>query len=351
MTISFDLSPDQRQILSSVRDVLSEKAPVSRLRTSSIADNALLPQLAALGWFGLGVEEVCGGAGFDLVEDTLLFVELGRNLLTPSAFAAVVASRLAIAQDNLDLAARIIAGETRICLANVVQAPSRDEIRPAERLSETFLYDAQDAPFALVLSSSSLELVPIEAFADGNERKCTDYTVSLGSARRNETVLAVASAHGAGKMIRRAKLLLSAQLLGIAEAAMETAVGYAKVRQQFGQAIGGFQAVKHRCADMSVRCAALRAQVLLAALSEQEGYGDSELQISAAALLASRYALENAAAGIQIHGAIGFTAECDAHLFLLRAHLLEPIGTSLDDRIFDLAMLAQAGLAGREARE
>src|SRR5262249_29947122 len=127
--------------------------------------------------------------------------------------------------------------------------------------------------------------------------------------------------------------------LGAAEAALALAVDYAKLRQQFGQPIGAFQAIKHRCADMKLRTKLLGALVLMAALSEREGRSDAAAQIAAARLLAARYALDNAAAGIQIHGAMGFTAECDAHLFLLRAHLIENVGSTAREREVEMAAM------------
>ncbi len=71
----------------------------------------------------------------------------------------------------------------------------------------------------------------------------------------------------ARQLRRRADLLVAAYLLGMAEEALAKAVEYAGIRQQFGQPIGAFQAIKHRCADMSVRVKVLEAQVLMAALS------------------------------------------------------------------------------------
>jgi alkylation response protein AidB-like acyl-CoA dehydrogenase len=92
---------------------------------------------------------------------------------------------------------------------------------------------------------------------------------------------------------------------------------------------------------MKVRARVLSSLVTMAALSEREGRDDAALQVSAARLLAARYAIENAAAGIQIHGAMGFAAECDAHLFLLRAHLYENIGSTATERELEMASLPQ----------
>ncbi len=112
----------------------------------------------------------------------------------------------------------------------------------------------------------------------------------------------------------------------MAEAARDLAVDYAKTREQFGRPIGSFQAIKHRCADMAITARALRAQLGMATLALHGGWPDAGLQVDTCRLLAARTALANAAACIQIHGGMGFTAECDAHLYLLRAHLYEHLG-------------------------
>lgn len=115
-------------------------------------------------------------------------------------------------------------------------------------------------------------------------------------------------------------------LLGMAEAARDLAVDHARTREQFGRPIGSFQAIKHRCADMALATHALRAQLQLATLAAHGRWPDAAFQNDACRVLAARCALDNAAACIQVHGGIGFTAECDAHLFLLRAHVYEHLG-------------------------
>ena len=107
--------------------------------------------------------------------------------------------------------------------------------------------------------------------------------------------------------------------MGAAERCLNTAVEYAKVRFQFGRAIGSFQAIKHKCADMmvkveSARSAAWYASWVAAELPEE---------IPSAAALAQSYCseafFECAAESIQIHGGIGFTWEHEAHLYFKRA--------------------------------
>jgi alkylation response protein AidB-like acyl-CoA dehydrogenase len=112
---------------------------------------------------------------------------------------------------------------------------------------------------------------------------------------------------------------LAAEELGAAEACMDSAVAYAKVREQFGQPIGSFQAVKHRCADMLVWVESARSAAHYAAWAA----GQAGVELQAIASMAQVYCSEAlffcAGESIQVHGGIGFTWEHDAHLFFKRA--------------------------------
>jgi alkylation response protein AidB-like acyl-CoA dehydrogenase len=128
-------------------------------------------------------------------------------------------------------------------------------------------------------------------------------------------------------------LLVSAQLLGVATAARDLAVAYAKVRTQFGRPIGGFQAVKHHCANMAVAVEKLSALLDMAAIAVRDGCDDAAFQTAALARLVPRIALANARLCIQIHGGIGFSAEASPQLYLKHAHLLRHLLTG--GRILD----------------
>jgi alkylation response protein AidB-like acyl-CoA dehydrogenase len=117
------------------------------------------------------------------------------------------------------------------------------------------------------------------------------------------------------------------------------AVEYAKLREQFNKPIGSFQAVKHICADMAIRAEAALCQTTIAALVVAEGKPGADFQVTSAKIVATRAALENAAQNIQVHGAIGFTSEADAHLFLKRAHVMDQYAGDLRrqrERLIDL---------------
>jgi alkylation response protein AidB-like acyl-CoA dehydrogenase len=117
-------------------------------------------------------------------------------------------------------------------------------------------------------------------------------------------------------------VLTAAFLTGLAAAAAAAATEHAKTRVQFGKPIGVNQAIKHSCVDMAVAAEAAQAQTLFAAIALDTCRSDALLQILSAATVAGSAAVDNAAAGIQVFGGMGYTFENDMHLFLKRAHVL-----------------------------
>jgi len=125
-----------------------------------------------------------------------------------------------------------------------------------------------------------------------------------------------------------ARLLLSAEAVGIARECTEAAAEYAKAREQFGRPIGMYQAVKHHCANMLVATELATAAVWDAARAASDGGDQRTLAAAVAATLAGPAADLCANLHMQVHGGIGFTWEHDAHMLLRRAtvlgSLLEP---------------------------
>lgn len=340
MTIDLNLSSDQNQIVASVSKVLADLFPLSRLRgdRSGPSDASRLRALADIGAFGLGTPEDLGGTGFSIVEDMLLFTEFGRHLVTPNALAATLAARLSGALGLPDTAAEIISGNTGVCVANATRPFHIDALDGVP----LHLLDWQDTSLALLWNDRGIALLDSRGL-EAVRLAPTDRSVSLHQCElpRSTVLGSLSSAHST--LARQANLLLAAMLLGMAEATRDMAVEYAKIRMQFGQPIGAFQAVKHRCANMAIQAQALKAQLAFSAIAERDAWPDAALQIDAARMLATRCALVNAGANIQIHGGIGFTAECDAHLFVLRAHLYEHLGGSLGGARARLASPSASG--------
>ena len=117
-------------------------------------------------------------------------------------------------------------------------------------------------------------------------------------------------------------LATAAQLVGAGQAMLDASVEYAKQRSQFGRAIGSYQAIKHKLADVHIAVELARPLVYGAALSLADGSPDTARDVSAAKVAAADAALLAARSSLQTHGAIGFTQEHDLSLLLLRVQAL-----------------------------
>jgi len=307
--VSYDLnrSADQRQILDAAATMLATSYPLSRLREQGSDD---FGALAEFGTFALALPEERGGAGFDLVDEALVHVLLGRHAVSSRAAAAAIASRLAAELGRDNLAREVAAGTVAVAAA----IPSGDGV---------LAIDMAGAAFALLFGKQQLALLDLEG-AGRQEVSGLGHGVSL--TRLGHNAVATLGVSTEGGLLDTADLLVSAQLLGVAEASRDLAVSYAQIRRQFGRPIGSFQAIKHHCANMAIAAEAVSSLLDLAAIALSEGRDDASFQVAALRLLAPRAALENARMCIQLHGGIGFSAEADAHHFLKQAHLLSRLG-------------------------
>ena len=135
-----------------------------------------------------------------------------------------------------------------------------------------------------------------------------------------------------------AAIALAAEQLGGAQRALDMAVGYAKIRRQFGRPIGSFQAIKHKCADMLLEVESARSAAYYAGWAAAEDSDELPVVASLAKSYCSEAYFHAAAENIQIHGGIGFTWEHDAHLYFKRAKSSEVL---LGDPSYHRELLAQ----------
>ncbi len=315
------LTEDQQQIVDSVRDVLRHEFSFDRLcaHQAPFVDGArsVWPTMAQLGWFAMGLAEDAGGLGLSVAEECLLLREAGRHLVPVGLLASVLAAHAASDCARPELAAAFATGAERPGLL-LAQEPLE-----AGREVPVYLADAAGAAWCVGWTGEALFLVEREALRDSRPASGLDRLVPLEKATL-DPVRAPLRTQGALAM--HADVLIAAQLTGLAEGSRDMATEYAKVREQFGRPIGSFQAIKHRCADMAVACEVAHCQTVWSALKVRDGGGDARREAAAARMLAQDAAEANAAANIQIHGAMGFTDEGGAHHFLKRAWLLKHAG-------------------------
>jgi alkylation response protein AidB-like acyl-CoA dehydrogenase len=324
-----DLNPteDQRLIVDTVETLLSRALPVERLRQPASfgggSERGVWSDLVELGLFGFGLAESSGGIGYGLPEEVLAARSFGRHCVSANLIATIIGVHVAAADRHGTMRDALRTGTARAAFAN-----------PLDNGNEMHLIDADGCDWFVILGNP-LRLVPRSAMRDRQSVRAIDETVSFERARLGGGV------HIAADLGRRESLLLAAYLVGNAQATLAMATAYACTREQFGQPIGAFQAIKHSCADMAVRSSAAEAQIFYAALLGTGSDGVQAMEIASARLLAREAAVLNAKANIQIHGAMGFTAECDAHLYLKRALLFASLGSS--SRMEEKQILAGGG--------
>jgi alkylation response protein AidB-like acyl-CoA dehydrogenase len=354
-------STEQRELRESVRRFLAERAPLTKVRdlmeTADGTDPDVWRQASAqLGLPGIAVPEEYGGAGFSFAEQAIVLEELGAALFTgPYLASAVLAAAALLASDDTetmkDLLPGIAAGETVATLAFTEDGGSWDpaSIRLAATKDTTsgwrldghksFVLDGHAADLILAVAATqaetetdgTLSLFAVTSTAAGLTRQALptlDQTRKLARLSFNHTPARLVGELGAARAVLDhtldvAAVALAAEQLGGAQRALDMAVQYARVRQQFGRPIGSFQAIKHRCADLLLEVESLRSAVGYAAAAVAAG--STEVPVLAPLLKAYASEVYSHVAGenIQIHGGIGFTWEHDAHLYLKRAKASE----------------------------
>lgn len=260
------------------------------------------------GWFA------ASESGEELIDQTLLFRVLGRQLAVGPFLAATLAAGLSVFCGEEELSRKIAAGQELVALAHVEEGAGTGS-DPVARLRA---FDVPGSSYVLVIGPDSAILVERDANDSFEMHACMDPSVPMGML----TLTGETRCHGSGEWLLRGGVLVAAMAAGIAEATRDDSAHYPRTQSQFGRPIGTFQAIKHRCSDMAIQAEAAWCQVAYAALSLSAGHDDAPQQVSAAKVVASRAATENSSANIQNHGALGCTTEHVAHLYLKRSWVL-----------------------------
>ncbi|MGA9490970.1 MAG: acyl-CoA dehydrogenase family protein, partial [Mycobacterium sp.] len=325
---------DLREVLAATLQAkVDETALLDRKRPVDAAEPEVWSALVEFGLPGLAVDESLGGAG---ARPRLLYaaIEEAAKALAPAPLVpTVTALDVALLCGAKELVQRITAGAAAAFAVPVndngwvTSGPELPEW-DGTRLSGVvpIVAGAPSAEILIVLArgADGELLVTVDASADGVDvaaHQPLDITGTIG---------AVTFSRAAGEVLadgtdvprvlrdasRQAVLAVAADSVGVASRALAMAVQWAGERHQFGRAIGSFQAISHRCADMLVALEGARSQVLAAAETDLEKSGYLADLAAAAALDAGVSATE---AALQIHGGVGFTWEHPIHLLLRRA--------------------------------
>jgi len=356
--MNFSFSEDQILLRNSVRAALDEECKPAHVRAMAEDPRgygeAFWGEMAKLGWLGLPLPEEQGGAGLGLVELALVLEEMGRAAYPGPYFASVVLAGLGLglagsaAQKEKWLPA-IASGRARGTAALLEDSLDWDPAATTATARPSgagwtldgvkrFVPWAHVADVALVPARSpeGLSLFLVDPRAAG-----VTLTPMVGidlSNRWSEMRLAgvavpaealMGPAGGAGRaleaLLQRAAVAAAAEMLGAARRCLDMSVGYVKVREQFGQLIGSFQAIRHRCAEMLLEVENSHAAVYYAAWALTAGAEDAAMAASVCKSYVSEAARTVCGDAIQVHGGIGFTWEYDLHLYFKRAKALEPL--------------------------
>jgi alkylation response protein AidB-like acyl-CoA dehydrogenase len=328
---------DRQALREAVASLLADRCTEADVRrvmaTPAGYDDQLWAHLAGQGLLGLLVPERHGGAGATFEEVGVVLEELGRALYPGPFLATTLAAAALVAGDEAVAASHLPGIASGALVATVaVEQPAHGATPPAQVTAQSGRLTGV-VPY--VLDGHIAQLLLVAARGDDGEGL---YAVSAGdgvTAERLETTdqtrrlarLTFTDAPGArlggADLVERVRTTAAAALafeqVGGAEAALASAIAYARVRTQFGRAIGSFQAIKHVCAEMFLAGESGKAAARRAGLEVATDGPEIGVLTSIAKAWCSDTYVDAAAASLQVHGGIGYTWEHSAHLHLRRA--------------------------------
>ncbi len=356
--MDFGFSPEQEMLRATAQKFFENECPSTFVRKMMDDPAGVTPEfwqkLAEQGWLGLIYPEAYGGVGLGFVDLTVLMEEMGRAVMPGPYFSTVLLGGLTILEGGSDSQkkewlGKISSGAAKVTLACTEPNARWDvaavtlaarEVRGGFTLSGTklFVHDAHTADALVVAARTAdggsaedgitLFLVPKDARGlqvkllptmDQTRKLCevTLKDVSVGAD-------ALVGEKGKGwqplaRVVDRATVALCAEMCGGAQKVLDMTTDYAKIRVAFGKPIGAYQAVKHKAADMLVDVENAKSITYYAAWAVDEQVAEAPLAASMAKAYVSDAFRKVAAAGIQLHGGIGFTWEHDLHLYFKRA--------------------------------
>jgi alkylation response protein AidB-like acyl-CoA dehydrogenase len=338
--MSIGISDEHVELAKSLRQWAAECGGLEAVRAAESEPDATFAdvwkQAVEMGVATIGLPEAAGGGGGSVLDAAVALEACAHELVPGPLLGVAVASALLGETDGI---AEALGDGAVVGLA----------LDPALRT----VWDVPSATHFLVPNADD------DWFVVPADDLTTSASIGLDLSRRFGSVEVDLSAPGVvpvawleGELVHRAVVTYAAaEAAGIARWALRTAVEYAKVREQFGQKIGAFQAIKHLCAEMLETAEAVTAaawDVASTAFATEDG-GDDQWAFAAdvAAVTCFDGAVDNAKSCIQVLGGIGFTYEHDAHLYLRRALSLRALVEDSDVAAERLTDRAVAGVRRR----
>jgi pimeloyl-CoA dehydrogenase small subunit len=363
--MDFDLTDEQRLLADSVNRFVSdrygdfEKRRLHRAEAKGYAA-ANWSAMAEMGLLALPLSEEEGGFGGGPVETMLVMEAIGRGLVVEPYLATVVLGLglLRRAGSKADLLAQVAAGEATLAFAHQERQARHDLhdiATTARKDGDAYLLDGAKG---VVLNGDTADRIIVSARLSGARRDRTGIALFLldpaapGVTRRGyatqdglrgaeivlegarATVLAEDALPLIELVVDEAIAALCAEAVGAMETLRDLTVDYLKTRQQFGRAIGEFQALQHRAADMLVATEQARSMAMYAAMMVQEPDADARgTALSAAKALIGRLADQLGKEAIQLHGGIAMTEEYKAGHYFKRLAMLNALFGDVDHHL------------------
>jgi alkylation response protein AidB-like acyl-CoA dehydrogenase len=357
------LNDEQVMLRDNARGFLSKNAPIAHLRQlrdgrdATGFSRALWKECAEMGWAGILVPADHSGLGLGHVEAGVVMEEMGHTL-TPSPFLstavlAVTALTRAGASKHRQHLEKITAGDLIAALAVDESAKHRPEkiALSAKRSGAGFtlsgtkslVLDGHVADWLIVAARSAgaagetagITMFLVDAKARGVTVERTIMTDSHNAARVELSGVSVGANAVLGEIdggfallegvLNAGRAAAAAEMVGVSEEVFSRTVNYLKERKQFGKAIGEFQALQHRAADLYCEMEVTRAAVLKALQSLDESFDKAGPMVAVAKARAGVSTTLAVQEGIQMHGGIGMTDEFDMGLFMKRARVLQEL--------------------------
>lgn len=337
--MNFDLSDEQKMLGEQARALLSDMTPFDRLRTlidsGAEWDEPLWRAMADMGLLGAAIAEEYGGLGLGALDLGVIMDALG------SANAAVpFMSSIILAADAIALAGS--EAQKSLWLPKLASGEAVATFAYAEGPGPVFaagvsfkngslsgakwpVADAAIADVAVVLVSDG-RMALVELDQPGVARTKLSSFDQLRSHYRLDLTDAVAEAMpGIGmldRLVERAAVQAAFEAVGAAEACLTMARDYALERQMFGRPLAGYQAIKHKLADVAVATELARSNAYYAGWAADYSPDDLTLAASAARLSAIKCFELAARENLQVHGGIGYTFEANCHFYYRRERML-----------------------------
>jgi alkylation response protein AidB-like acyl-CoA dehydrogenase len=354
--MNFGLSEEQLLLQGAVRAFLDAHCALPEVRRAAAMPQGYDPQvwrqIGELGWPGLLVPEALSGAGLGFIDVALVLEATGQRLL-PSPLVSTVLAALALREHgtqaqragHLPALARgeriatvaLLEREQRLGPEGVGARAERDGAGFVLEGEKAFVHDAGSASLFVVAARASdgVALFLVErgqAGVEASDFPMIDTTKRMGTLRLSgvrvpDDAVLVAPSSGAAaleRLLDAGAVAVAAEMVGAAHAAHALTVEYAKTRKQFGESIGRFQGVKHPLAEMYVQIETARSLVYYAAWALDAAPAEAPRSVSMAKAYASEAFARIGIDAIQLHGAIGYTDEYDAQLYLKRSKWARP---------------------------